>query len=89
VNKRINTHNVVTLEEIFPNPSTGILTIMSGNLGIERLMVYDYAGRKVAEQNGNSSTQLMVDLTHMANGMYTFEIITSRAAQRVPVLIQH
>ncbi|MFA7274546.1 MAG: PKD domain-containing protein [Crocinitomicaceae bacterium] len=75
--------------EIFPNPSTGILTINAGNTVIVQLIVFDYAGRKVAEQNGNSSAQLLIDLSDLANGMYTFEVISSNSAQRLPILIQH
>jgi PKD repeat protein len=75
--------------QIFPNPSTGILTINSEDMPISNLTVFDYAGRKVAEQLGVSTTSLTLDLTKMADGMYTIEVITSGATKRLPIIIRH
>ncbi len=83
------TETTNTAIQVFPNPSTGLLTINTSITPIVRLIVFDYAGRKVAEQSGNSTTTLSVDLTKMADGMYTFEVITSNVIQRLPVMIQH
>ncbi len=74
---------------IFPNPSSGWVMLESTNGIILTLIVYDEAGRKVAEHKDVNSSSSSVDLSKMANGMYTFEIVTDADIRRVPIVIQH
>lgn len=69
---------ISTLEEesflLYPNPSTGIITITGENIHqIERVIVYDIAGTKVAQVAYDQKTPL--DFSELPNGQYQIKLI--------------
>lgn len=59
---------------LYPNPSTGIITLTGENINqIERVLVYDLSGKKVAQVEFNQKNQL--DLSELPNGQYQVKII--------------
>ncbi|HWS59332.1 MAG TPA: T9SS type A sorting domain-containing protein, partial [Flavobacterium sp.] len=63
VNKKIN---------IYPNPTTGLVTISNeDNLTIDKIEIVNVLGKTVATKTENTS---QVDITSLSNGMYVFKI---------------
>ena len=57
---------------IYPNPTTGKLTIDNGQLKIENIEIYDIVGRKIV--NCPLSIDNSIDVSHLANGLYFLKI---------------
>jgi len=60
--------------EIYPNPTTGKLQVTSGNLQIEKIEVYDVVGRLLKSENGSQKSETVIDVSHLANGLYFIAI---------------
>jgi hypothetical protein len=58
---------------VFPNPTTGQLTIKNEQLTIENVEIYDIVGKKLSNFNFQLSTN-EIDISHLANGMYFLKI---------------
>ena len=59
---------------IFPNPVNNILTIQNhDNKSIDQVTILDLSGKKVLEQNSNSST---VNVEKLQNGMYLLQLFS-------------
>ncbi len=56
---------------IYPNPTTGIVTISSENETIDKMEILDILGKKILTKSGNSA---QIDISEMANGIYIFKI---------------
>jgi hypothetical protein len=61
---------------LFPNPTTGKLTIENEQLAINSIEVYDVYGRKVLSHTANRLPQTVIDVTHLESGIYFVKIIT-------------
>jgi hypothetical protein len=46
--------------------------------GISKVWIYNLAGFKVREQNGNAATQLMVDVKGLPAGYYIVTVMSGR-----------
>ncbi|WP_430612595.1 T9SS type A sorting domain-containing protein [Flavobacterium sp. JP2137] len=64
---------------LFPNPVGDVLTI-SNNDGIEvtQISVFDINGRKVFTQNFNRESEIQVNLTDLASGVYVLNMNTNQ-----------
>jgi hypothetical protein len=63
--------------QIYPNPTTGGLTITNYELRITDVEVYDIYGRKTASNHLLiSSSNQQVDVSHLPNGLYFLRIYT-------------
>ena len=71
---------------IFPNPSTGLLSIRATD-PIEEIRVMDQMGRQHTIARPNL-TQLQIDLGSSSSGLYFFEIRSAIGTQVFKVLIQ-
>jgi len=64
--------NLIFDLKIYPNPTTGIVTISNeDNLTIDKIEVFDIVGKTVATISENTS---QVDISHLSNGIYNFKI---------------
>jgi hypothetical protein len=59
---------------VFPNPTRGLLTIVSKD-AITAVDVFDHLGRKVNQFSAIQNNQ--IDLSHLEDGIYFVEIISS------------
>ncbi len=60
---------------IFPNPTTGIITISNqDNLSIDKIEILDILGKTVSVKTDNTS---QIDISHLSNGVYIFKIFSS------------
>ena len=70
--------------QVYPNPTSGLVTIQSG-AQIDEVIVYDMTGRAV--QTLNLSTVLVdLNLSALAQGTYVVEVITANGTQTVRVI---
>jgi Secretion system C-terminal sorting domain len=59
--------------QIFPNPTSGLITVQHENLTPKTIQVFNILGRLISEvQAGNGST--MVDLSDFAKGVYLIKV---------------
>ena len=75
---------------IYPNPSSGIYTIFSGNVPLDQLEVFDITGKVIVKKNdialtNNSAT---LNLTSLSDGVY-FVRITSEKQTTVKRIIKN
>ena len=58
---------------LYPNPSTGILTLESEK-PIQRLTIFDALGKLVYQENIQHQSQLQIDLSFLPKGLYLVKI---------------
>ena len=84
-NEDFNISNSESSISVFPNPTTGIVNIISQNTVIESISVFDVSG-KVLESG--SFTGNMLNLSHLSNGIYFIKIQTLSEQTTHKVIIQ-
>lgn len=80
----INNNELFDLN-IYPNPTTNTVNILSKNETIKQINVYDMAGRLIKSQIGSSEKE-QIGLQKLANAVYLIEIKTEKGSQRVKVV---
>jgi hypothetical protein len=69
----------VTVENellLYPNPTTGQLTIDNGEIGMEEIQIFDMLGRKVMEYRVENEVFYKLDMALLPNGTYFVRIKT-------------
>ncbi len=72
---------------IFPNPTTGIVNIQ-GQLENAQIKVCDVLGKNIY-QNNSASSNLQIDLSSQANGVYFINIQTGEGTVNKKIVISH
>ena len=62
---------------ISPNPSTGIFTIFSKNLALDKVEVYDVTGKIIVSKTNLNTTNSTLDLTNVSTGIYFVKIVSN------------
>lgn len=75
---------------IYPNPSTGIYNISTGNKAIDKIEVFDVTGKtiKIINNFSNINTENKLDLNKISNGIY-FLKITSENQKTIKRIIKN
>jgi len=73
---------------IFPNPTTGKLTITNCKLQITDVEVFDVYGRKLLSHTTYHTPQTTLDISHFPTGIYLVKIGTGACAQ-IQKIIKH
>jgi subtilisin-like proprotein convertase family protein len=73
---------------VYPSPSTGLLNIMVTNDEFINLRVYDQAGRLVIDQLTGQESEITLDLTSFADGMYNLVLTTKTSAFNERVILK-
>lgn len=63
---------------LYPNPTTGELTITSYELQVSGIEVFDIYGRKLLSQNSNLKLQTVINISHLQAGIYFVKIFTEQ-----------
>lgn len=71
---------------IFPNPSSGLLTIQTSSNGIETALIYNSNGQ-IIKQLEISSNQTYTDISNLTNGIYFIQLQSSNQTSEVQRLI--
>lgn len=79
---------VISSIHVFPNPSTGSLTIDAGTDQLLSVTVFDHLGKLVLNKAAGNAVSTTLDLSFVADGVYTIRIITEGGTQHVPVVIK-
>jgi hypothetical protein len=73
--KGVSVPSIVQKEfKIYPNPTTGLLTIEKANGGIERIDIFEITGKFLQTTIVNQQSTIVLDISHLANGMYYLKI---------------
>ena len=70
---------------IYPNPTTGKVTISVENETIDKIEIIDFVGKVVAVKNTASS---QIDMSEMANGIYIFKIFSGATVIQKKIIKQ-
>jgi hypothetical protein len=73
---------------VYPNPSTGIATLLSKNLKMEEVSVYNVLGQVVLTTKADSPNKHTLQLTALASGVYTIQVRTDKGnvARKLEIL---
>lgn len=73
----------VSLIDIYPNPTTGILKVSSQH-NIETITIFNHLGEKVAYQFNNYE----LDLTHLPKGVYYIKVSNQTIVESKKIILQ-
>ena len=75
---------------IYPNPSTGLFTVSTGNKAIDKVAVYDVTGKVVLSKNNfsNANSQTILDMRNVSSGVY-FVRITSEGQSTIKRIMKN
>ena len=59
---------------VYPNPTTGQLTITNYELGITNVEIFDMVGKKIQSKIVNLKSKIELDISHLANGIYFLRV---------------
>jgi len=77
----IKENDAASLVSISPNPTSGLVNIMSRSNEKTTVAVYNNMGQEVASYNFNQAFKTQIDLSAFANGIYTIRV--NNASQSV------
>lgn len=80
--------NEIDLVSVYPNPSTGSVTINSGEVNLNSVKVFNALGQVVFEISNLQTSKQDVDLRNMAKGVYTIRVLTDAGAQHIPIVLE-
>ncbi len=81
----LNPRNSSSEFSVFPNPSTGFLFIVSKDILIDSIDVFDPMGRKILEETGIGKEQYFLNLQNLSRGTY-FLLINESEYTKVAVI---
>ena len=59
---------------LYPIPATDIVTIKTSELPIKHVLLYDFWGEEITNQNSNGEKNLTLDISGLSSGIYYMEI---------------
>jgi hypothetical protein len=87
----VETHCNASLQ-VYPNPTTGQLTIDNGELTIDNVVISDLMGRKhegaKARRRERNSDGVVMNISDLPNGTYILRIITENGVVTKKVIKQ-
>lgn len=73
--------------DMFPNPATNTITLMSGSHPIDAIRLSDMLGREILKQCNKKGSRLDISLPETPNGLYQVEIATEKQVLTKKLLI--
>jgi hypothetical protein len=73
---------------VYPNPTTGQLTINNEQLTINNVEIFDFYGKNILSQTINRTPQTTVDISHLPSGIYFLQIHTEKGTVNKKVVKQ-
>lgn len=80
--------NELSFISVYPNPSSGVLTVSSGDVNLSGIQVYNAVGQLVSELKGLQTLKQDLNLSTMAKGVYTLRILSDMGTKHVPVILE-
>ena len=79
--------NQMDFISIFPNPTTGSLTVdFKGQKGVEKVELLDLQGKKIAEYLNIETSKLSIDMSHITTGIYMLAVTENGRKQMYKVV---
>lgn len=74
---------------LFPNPATDNVNIVSGEEGIQRIIITDISGKEVMNLGNEAATNknININTSSLQNGMYIFKMMSASGTESMRVLI--
>jgi hypothetical protein len=66
--------NAICPIQVYPNPAGNQLIINNGELIIENIEIYNVMGQMVQSKIVNLQSEIVIDVSHLANGMYFLKV---------------
>lgn len=73
---------------VYPNPSTGLFTISSGEVNLNTVKIFNALGQVVYEVSNLQDSKQVIDLKQMAKGVYTIRVLTEVGTQHIPIVLE-
>jgi len=74
--------------KLFPNPTTGTLHVISNELQVTSVEVFDIYGRKLKSKIVNLKSETVLDISRLVSGIYLLRIQTEKGAQIQKIIKQ-
>lgn len=81
----VDDEEVIAASRVYPNPTSGAVTIETANNGATTVEVYDVFGKRVLSENIFAGTA-DINLSSCADGTYFFRIIGSDSVETVKII---
>lgn len=80
--------NELSFIAVYPNPSSGVFTVSSGDVNLSGIQAYNAVGQLVFELNGLQTMKQDLNLSTLAKGVYTLRIVSDAGTKHVPVILE-
>ena len=80
--------NALANIKIYPNPTTGQLTIDNGQLTIKSVAIFDIYGRNMLSLKSQESPETKINISHLPCGIYFLQIHTEQGTVNKKVVKQ-
>lgn len=80
--------NELDFISVYPNPSTGSITINSGEVNLNAVKVFNALGQVVYEVSNLQTSKQDLDIRNMAKGVYTIRVLTEVGTQHIPLVLE-
>lgn len=77
------------LVNIYPNPVQDQCRVACDDDRIQMVRIYDLAGKKIAEQQGNNASAMTLPTATLPNGIYLLDITTANGKANRKIVVQH
>ncbi len=75
--------------KLYPNPAQDQVILNTGDAPLESITVSDLAGRKMMQVAGQGRQTASVSTANLPNGVYLFEINTTKGTVNQKIVVQH
>ena len=80
--------SVASALSVYPNPTSGLLTVDAGKVAVAEIVAYDALGKLLFMVKPNATTT-QINLSGYASGVYNLKITTDSGVQHVPVSVSY
>jgi len=78
-NSIVETQDISSSVQVYPNPAQNELTIENGELRMENVAIFDICGKLLNNyQLSNGNSQLKIDVSYLASGIYLVKVKTAQ-----------
>ncbi|MCB0707748.1 MAG: T9SS type A sorting domain-containing protein [Saprospiraceae bacterium] len=74
--------------QLFPNPASKIVNLESGDIQIERVLLYDISGHLIQEWQISQNQPLSLELNDLPGGLYILHVSTEKGVANKKLIIE-
>ena len=76
-----------TIIDIYPNPANNVLNIVSYNVGIEKVNIYNLNGQLVLNKDVNNN-QKTINISSLESGIYIVDILSENNSVKRKLIVE-